>query len=513
MPTSFQTIVEVSERVAANSSRREKVALLANLLQQVDPDELEIVTSFLAGVIRQGKTGVGYSTLTAKIAQPAESPALLVHDVDRTFQQLASVQGRGSAEMRSRLLHHLQSRATAPEQRFLTALLTGELRQGALEGIMVDAIAQAAGLEPERVRRAVMMAGNFAKVARTAMESGTAGLEQYSIQLFRPVHPMLAQTSEDPESAVEELGDSALEFKVDGARIQVHRSGDDVRVYTRSLNDVTDAVPEVVEAARALPGKTAILDGEVIALGNSGRPLPFQVTMRRFGRRLDLDRMRLELPLHPFWFDLLYLDGQSLIDEAQFQRFDELQRLSQHQNVIPHIRTADPEAASRFLQLSLASGHEGIMAKAAESVYAAGARGLSWRKIKRAHFLDLVILAAEWGSGRRRGWLSNLHLGARDTERGGFAMLGKTFKGLTDQLLEWQTAEFLKREIARDAHVVYVKPELVVEIAFNDVQTSPRYPSGFALRFARVKRYRPDKSVEDSDTFDTVKSLAVSAER
>lgn len=512
MPTPFRVIVEVSGQVAASPSRREKISLLANLLRQLDPDEVEIVTSFLGGVIRQGKTGVGYSTISSSSAPPAETTSLLVHDIDQSFSQLASLQGKGSTELRNRLLYQLSAKATAAEQRFLISLLLGELRQGALEGIMVDAIAQAANLEPERVRRAVMMAGNFAQVAQAAMASGAGGLEQYSIRLFRPVHPMLAQTSDDPESAMEELGDSALEFKVDGARIQVHRSGDDVRVYTRSLNDVTDAVPEVVEAARSLPGKNTILDGEVITLTNSGRPQPFQITMRRFGRRLDLDRMRLELPLQPFWFDLLYLDDQPMIDEAQSTRFEALRGLSEHQHLIPHTRTADRDAAGNFLRLALDSGHEGIMAKAAGSLYAAGARGLSWRKIKKAHTLDLVVLAAEWGSGRRKGWLSNLHLGARDVEKGGFAMLGKTFKGLTDQLLEWQTVEFLKRELARDQHVVHVKPELVVEIAFNDVQISPRYPSGFALRFARVKRYRPDKRVEDSDTFQTVKSLAVAME-
>jgi DNA ligase-1 len=353
-----------------------------------------------------------------------------------------------------------------------------------------------------------MMAGDIAKVARAALESGAEGLARYDVQLFRPVQPMLAQTSEDVEEALAELGEAALEYKVDGARVQVHRSGDDVQVFSRALNNVTAAVPEIVEAVRALPGRDLILDGEVISLTPKGRPQPFQVTARRFNRKIDLARMRAELPLSPFWFDLLYLNGQSLLDEPQSRRFGALAELSPAAALIPHTCAADGETAARFVDQAIAQGHEGVMAKSLASPYAAGARGQSWLKIKRPHTLDLVILAAEWGSGRRKGWLSNLHLGARDTEKGGFAMLGKTFKGLTDEMLTWQTEQFLKAEIGRDVYTVYVEPKFVAEIAFNDIQISPRYPSGLALRFARVKRYRPDKTADQADTLHAVLAVA-----
>jgi DNA ligase-1 len=373
---------------------------------------------------------------------------------------------------------------------------------------MVEGLAKASGIEPATVRRAVMMAGDIARVARTALAEGAAGLARYDIQLFRPVQPMLAQTSEDIGEALDELGEAALEYKVDGARVQVHRSGDEVRIFSRALNEVTAAVPEIVEAVRALPGRDLILDGEVISLTPDGRPQPFQVTARRFNRKIDLERMRAELPLSPFWFDLLYLDGQPLLDEGQSRRFAALRELSPPSALIPNVVTSDPERAAEFVDQAIAQGHEGVMAKAAASPYAAGARGQSWLKIKRPHTLDLVILAAEWGSGRRKGWLSNLHLGARDPSTGGYAMLGKTFKGLTDEILEWQTQEFLKAEVGRDAYTVYVAPQFVAEIAFNDIQISPRYPSGMALRFARVKRYRPDKTPDQADTVGTVRRLA-----
>jgi DNA ligase-1 len=340
------------------------------------------------------------------------------------------------------------------------------------------------------------------------LEKGEAGLAEYDVKLFRPVQPMLAQSAEDVEEALGDLGEAALEFKLDGARVQVHKSGDDVMVFTRALNDVTAAVPEVVEAVRALPARELILDGEVLSLKPDGRPQAFQTTMRRFGRKLDLDRMRAELPLSPFWFDLIYLDGGHLLNEPQSRRFAALADLAPASFVVPHALTADPVKAQEFLENALERGHEGIMAKSPGAVYATGARGRNWLKVKHVHTLDLVILAAEWGSGRRRGWLSNLHLGARDTEKGGFAMLGKTFKGLTDEMLAWQTQEFLKIEIGRDGHTVHIEPKLVAEIAFNEIQISPRYASGLALRFARVKRYRTDKTAAESDTYQTVRKLA-----
>src|SRR5580698_7543583 len=501
-------VVETSERVAQTSKRLEKIELLATLLKQLNGDECEIAVAFLCGYTRQGRIGVGSATLRASTAGSSETAALEIIDVDRSFAALATIQGRGADAQRREVLRGLMERATAPEQRFLTALLFGEIRQGALEGVMVEALARASGAPADEVRRAVMMAGDIARVAQSVLQEGPAGLASYTIQLFRPVQPMLAQTADDVEGALVDLGEAALEFKFDGARVQVHRAGDDVVIFSRALNDVTGAVPEIVEAVRALPGRDFILDGEIISLTPDGRPQPFQVTAKRFGRKLDLDRMRAELPLTPYWFDLLYLDGQPVIDEPQARRFAVLYALAPAESMVPHLATADPEKGSEFLRLALERGNEGIMAKAMGAPYAAGSRGQSWLKIKKAHTLDLVILAAEWGSGRRKGWLSNLHLGARDTEKGGFAMLGKTFKGLTDEMLTWQTEQFLKLEIGRDNYTVYVEPKLVAEIAFNDIQISTRYPSGMALRFARVKRHRPDKTASEADTVETVRKLA-----
>ena len=503
-------VVETSRRVAETGKRLEKINLLARLLQQLDPEEVEIVAAFLTGGTRQGRLGIGYGTIRDAKTAPAPEPSLGVLEVDRTFESVTKIQGGGSQRQKNELLAGMFARATAAEQQFLVGLLMGELRQGALEGIMVDAVAKASGVPADRVRRAVMMAGDIAVVARALLEKGEAGLHAYDIQLFRPIQPMLAQTADDVTGALADLGEAALEFKMDGARVQVHKSGDDVVVYSRALNNVSAAVPEVVEAVRAIPAQNLILDGEVISLLPDGRPQPFQITMRRFGRKLDVERMRAELPMTPFWFDLLYLNGGSLLDEPQARRFRALGELAP-QSLIPHIIASDAATGDDFFEQSLKGGHEGIMAKAIGATYAAGARGQSWLKIKRPRTLDLVILAAEWGHGRRHGWLSNLHLGARDSEKGGFAMLGKTFKGLTDEMLEWQTKELLKLEIARDSYTVHVEPKLVVEVAFNEIQVSARYPSGLALRFARVKRYRPDKTAAESDTFQTVQKMASNA--
>ena len=501
-------VVETSERVAETSRRLEKIELLATLLKQLNGDESEIAVAFLCGYTRQGRIGVGYATLRASAAQAAETAALELAEVDRAFASLAAIQGRGADAQRRELLRGLFARATAAEQKFLTALLFGEIRQGALEGVMVEALARASGAPSDDVRRAVMLAGDIARVARSVLQEGPAGLAPYTIQLFRPVQPMLAQTAEDVEGALGDLGEAALEFKFDGARVQVHRSGGDVVIFSRALNDVTAAVPEIVEAVRALPGRDLILDGEILSLTPEGRPQPFQVTAKRFGRKLDLERMRAELPLTPYWFDLLYLDGQPVIDESQSRRFSMLSAVAPAESLVPHLVTGDADKGAEFLRLALDRGNEGIMAKAVGAAYAAGARGQSWLKIKKAHTLDLVILAAEWGNGRRQGWLSNLHLGARDPDKGGFAMLGKTFKGLTDETLAWQTGQFLKLEIGRDDYTVYVEPKLVAEIAFSDIQISHRYPSGLALRFARVKRYRTDKTAEEADTIETVRKVA-----
>lgn len=503
----LEAVVETSRRVAATTRRLEKVDLLAQLLRRLQPEEIEIVAAFLSGVVRQGRIGIGYAALRDAKGPPAQNASLEVNEVDRTFQTILAATGSGSQRQRLEILHQMLARATELEQQFLMSLLMGEIRQGALEAVMVEALARASGAPVERVRRSVMLAGDIAKVARALLEHGEAALAQYDVQLFRPLQPMLAGSAEDVDEALEDLGEAALEFKLDGARVQVHRSGEDVRVYSRSLNDVTAAVPEVVEAVRVLPARELILDGEVLSLLPDGRPQPFQVTMRRFGRTLDIDRLRTELPMTPFWFDLLYLDGGHLLDEPQARRFAALGEVARD-TLIPHTVTSDARRAEEFLEQALSRGHEGVMAKAIDARYAAGSRGQSWLKVKRARTLDLVILAAEWGHGRRSGWLSNLHLGARDTAKGGFAMLGKTFKGLTDEMLAWQTQELLKIEISRDRYTVYVEPKLVVEIAFNEIQASPRYPSGLALRFARVKRYRTDKSAAEADTFQTVQKLA-----
>jgi DNA ligase-1 len=502
-------VVEVSRQVAETSKRLEKTALLAALLQQLAPEEIEPAMAFLSGSLRQGRLGVGYATLHGAMPEPATAASLEILQLDRLFAQLAGVKGAGAEQRKRFVLDEIFRHSTREEQAFLFKLMGGELRQGALEGIMLEALAKATNLPADRIRRAAMMAGGSGAIAQAVFDKGEAGLAQFDIQLFRPVQPMLAQSAEDIRSAVEELGEAALEFKLDGARIQVHKSADRVVIYSRAANDVTVAVPEVVQAVRALPARDLILDGEVLSLTPDGRPQPFQVSMRRFGRKLDVEKLANELPMTPFWFDLIYLDGMPLVDEPQRVRFQELKRLTPPKNVIPHLTTGDSERAEDFLARALAGGHEGVMAKAVGSSYAAGARGQSWLKIKQARTLDLVVLAAEWGNGRRRGFLSNLHLGARDTEKGGFAMLGKTFKGLTDEMLVWQTAELLKLEVARDKYTVYVQPKLIAEIAFNEVQVSPRYVSGMSLRFARVKRYRSDKSAADADTFLAVQKLAL----
>lgn len=504
-------IVTTSRQVAETAKRLEKTSLLAELLQQLSAEEIEPAVAFLSGAPRQGRMGVGYATLQAAKTEPASTAALEILQLDRLFDQLAGVKGSGAEQRKRFLLAEIFRHATREEQEFLLRLIGGELRQGALEGIMLEALAKATKLPAERIRRAAMMAGGSAAIAHAVFEKGEAGLAEFDIQLFRPVQPMLAQSSEDVAEALEELGEASVEYKLDGARVQVHKSNDQVAVFSRAANDVTVAVPEVVEIVRALPARELILDGEVLSLTAQGRPQPFQVSMRRFGRKQDVARLAAELPMTPFWFDLIYLDGAPLVDETQNRRFSELMRLAPAEQVIPHMVTRSVQKAEEFLGRALESGHEGLMAKAVASTYAAGARGQSWLKIKQARTLDLIVLAAEWGNGRRKGFLSNLHLGARDTEKGGFAMLGKTFKGLTDEMLAWQTAELLKLEVARDKYTVYVQPKLIVEIAFNDVQVSPRYVSGVSLRFARVKRYRPDKTLAEADTFLSVQKIALSS--
>jgi DNA ligase-1 len=508
MSAALHDLVQTSRRVGGTSKRLEKIAALAELLRRVAPEEVGLAVAYLSGETRQSKLGVGPAAiLSARPAQAAPAPLLRLADVDRALEQVRQAGGAGSAAQRKRLLEDLLGRATADEQDFLVRLLVGELRQGALEGIMQDAIARAADISLPEVRRAAMVAGGLAQVATAALRDGSAGLQRFALRVFQPLLPMLAQPAEDMTDAMGQLGEAALDWKLDGARVQVHKAGDEVRVYSRSLNDVTPAVPEVVEAVRALPAPALILDGETIALTPEGRPQPFQMTMRRFGRRVGVEAARGELPLSVFFFDALHRDGVDLLDQPLRARFDALQAALPRQLIVPRLITADPAAAESFLGDALAHGHEGVMAKALDARYEAGGRGGTWLKVKQAHTLDLVVLAAEWGSGRRRGWLSNLHLGARDPGSGGFVMLGKTFKGLTDELLAWQTRALLDREVAREGHVVQVRPELVVEIAVNEIQESPHYPAGMALRFARVKRYRTDKRAAEADTLQTVREL------
>ena len=501
-------LVETSAGVAQVSGRLEKIRRLADLLTRLAEAEIEPAVAFLSGTTRQGRIGVGYAAIrAASDVAPAATPSLEVSEVDAAFGALVAVSGRGSGAERTRLLRALFGRSTAAEQDFLRRLLFGELRQGALEGVLIEATARAGQVDGARVRRAAMMAGDLGPVARAALTSGNAALDAFAVQLMRPVRPMLAESGDSVGDAIDQLGDAAIEYKVDGARVQVHKSGDDVAIFSRTLNDVTASAPEIVALVRAAPARELVLDGEAIALRPDGTPHPFQITMRRFGRTRDVDRGRAELPLTPFFFDCLYADGGVLLDEPLERRLQALDEIA-GPLVIPRLVRPSAEAAERFALDALARGHEGVMAKALAAPYAAGRRGASWLKVKRARTLDLVVLAAEWGHGRRHGWLSNLHLGARDPGTNGFVMLGKTFKGMTDEMLAWQTDKLLSLEIARDEYTVHVRPELVVEVAFNDIQTSPVYPGGLALRFARVKRYRTDKSVADADTIETVRAIA-----
>jgi DNA ligase-1 len=501
-------VVSTSAQVAANSGRLAKIGALADCMRRLEPDEIAIAVPFLSGETRQGKLALGHAQLKeAQLASAAGTPRLTLREVDAVLEELKAIKGKGSAGRRQAILKALFERTTPAEQDFLQRLIVGELRQGALEGVMVEAVAAAARIPAADVRRAANFAGGIAPVARAALTEGAPGLEGFSIQLMRPVLPMLAQPAVDAETALASLGQALLEWKLDGARVQVHKSGDEVRVFTRGLKEVTAAVPEVVAAVRAARARSLVLDGEAIALRPDGKPQPFQLTMRRFGRKIDDDAMRRELPLSVFFFDCMLADGVALMDRPLSERRALLERSVSAEHLTPSLVTGDAAQAALFYAQALRHGHEGIMAKAPDSAYESGRRGASWFKVKRAHTLDLVVLAAEWGSGRRRGWLSNLHLGARDPATNGFVMLGKTFKGMTDAMLEWQTREFLARETHRDEWTVHVRPEVVVEVAFNDLQQSPHYPGGLALRFARVKRYRTDKRAEDADTIETVRLL------
>ena len=505
--TAFAALAGTSRRVAESPGRNAKIAALAACLRALGPAEIHVAVAYLSGETPQGRSGVGHALVqSAMPAGDAYGSPLAIADVDAAIGSIAQTSGAGSKAARTKALAALLARANAEERDFLVRLLLGELRQGALASLMIEAVAAAAELPVGDVREAAMVANGIAEVAQAALTEGAAGLRRYAMVLMQPVAPMLAQPAQDIGEALAAFGTAAFEWKLDGARVQVHKSGDDVRIFTRNRNDVTASAPEIVAAMRDVQVRELIVDGEAIALSQGGAPQPFQVTMRRFGRKLDVARLRTELPLAAWFFDCLYRDGTPLVDRPAHERFDALDASVPAALVIPRLVTADVAAAADFYADALARGHEGVMVKALDARYEAGSRGASWLKVKRAHTLDLVVLAAEWGHGRRHGRLSNLHLGARDPA-GGWVMLGKTFKGMTDELLAWQTRELLARETRRDASTVYVRPELVVEVAFNDLQASPQYAGGLALRFARVKGYRPDKRARDADTIGTVRAL------
>jgi DNA ligase-1 len=510
-PSLFERLVDTSERIAATRARSSKVALLGELLRALEPNEVALAVAYLTGELPQGRIGLGYAAVFGVEAPPAAEAALTLREIDMRLTEIAALAGSGAGRRRHELLAALLGRATEREQAFMRRLLVGELRQGALEGVMADGIAQAFGIEPGLVRRATMLAGDLPVVAAAARAAGARGLAEFHLKLFRPLGPMLAQSAAGPGEALERLGAAILEYKLDGARVQVHKAGDDVKVYTRSLHDVTARTPEIVELARALPATSAILDGEVVSLRPDGRPRSFQDTMSRFGKKLHDAELRASLPLTPFFFDVLHASGTDYIDRPARERREALGALVGAAFRVPSVVTANADEAARFLDASLAAGHEGLLAKALEAPYEAGRRGAAWIKVKPAYTLDLVVLAVEWGSGRRRSFLSNIHLGARDPGSGGFVMLGKTFKGMTDAMLAWQTERFSALEVGREGHVVHVRPEVVVEIAFDGVQRSSQYPGGVALRFARVRRYRSDKRADEADTIETVRRLAAEA--
>jgi DNA ligase-1 len=504
----FIDVVNASNDVAAASGRLAKISRFAELLRMPSANEIPAVVSMLSGTLRQGRTGIGYDAIVAaSTAAPADAPMLTVDEVDAAFDTLASLGGTGVARTRAGHLTSLFARATHEEQDFLRRLLTGGLRQGALEGVVLEAVAKSANVSPARLRRAVLMSGSLAAAAVAALTDHDRGLDAIAARVMQPVRPMLADSAAGVDEALGALEDAALEFKLDGARIQLHKSGDEVRLFSRTLRDVTASAPEIVALGRKLPARELILDGEVIALAEDGTPRPFQTTMRRFGRTKDVETLRRELPLTLFAFDSLFLDGMSLLDEPLERRTAVLRDVAPAV-AVPLVSRPTVEEARAFVAEAARRGHEGVMAKSLSSPYAAGRRGSAWLKIKQARALDLVVLAAEWGHGRRHGRLSNLHLGARDPIGGGFIMLGKTFKGMTDEMLTWQTDTLLSLEVARDGIIVFVKPELVVEVAFNEIQESRVYAGGLTLRFARVKRYRTDKTAADANTIDDVRRLA-----
>jgi ATP-dependent DNA ligase len=563
-------VVDVSAGVTATSARNAKITQIATLLARAEPGQVAVAVAFLSGDLLQGQIGVGYATIgelfraadAAGADDGGNAAPLTLTEVNDAFAEIGAVTGPGSVALRRQQLAALFARAADREREFMVRLLAGDLRQGALEGVMTEAVAKAAGVPAEEVRRAHQLGGSLPEVAEAVLggtaqdgaggtdtrgvtaqgaadqglpevagqepanrgrdargsERALAALRGFTLRVGRPARPMLAASAPDVAAALAKISPAAAEWKIDGIRIQVHRAGDEVAVFTRTLDDITARVPEIVEATLSLPVTAAVFDGEAVALAPDGRPRPFQVTAARTASQADVGRMRGQTPLTPFLFDLLHLNGSDLIDDPASERHRLLSEIAPATLLTPRIVTADLAEAEAFFADAVAQGHEGVVLKSLDAPYRAGRRGGEWIKVKPRHTLDLVILAAEWGHGRRRGVLSNLHLGARDPETGGLVMLGKTFKGLTDEMLAWQTARLLgladpPAQITADADrqqaygVVRVRPELVVEVAFDGVQASRRYPGGLALRFARVLRFRPDKKAADADTIDAVRAV------
>ena len=506
----LRDVVETSGVVAATRSRRAKVAAIAERLSAAEVDELPVVSAYLGGTVLQRRTGVGWRGVSAA-PEPAADPTLTVLDVHATLDRLAALSGPGSQEARASGVRELFGRATVDEQRWLRGVLTGNVRQGALGALVQEAIAAASGVRLTVVRRAAMLAGGTVPIVVPAMTQGDDALAAIGLEVGRPVLPMLASSAPDVPAAMEKAGggEVAVDVKLDGIRIQVHRRGDDVQVATRSLDDITARLPEVVAIARSLPAREFVLDGEALALGDDGRPRPFQETASRTAQSAGV-------AVTPYFFDVLHVDGHDLLDAPGSERLAALDALVPEQHRVPRLVTDSADAAEQFAQAALAQGHEGVVVKSLSVPYAAGRRGSGWVKVKPVHTLDLVVLAVEWGSGRREGWLSNIHLGARDPSAndgsGGFVMLGKTFKGMTDEMLAWQTRRFtdlaVSPETMHDGYVVPLRPEQVVEIAFDGLQRSTRYPGGLALRFARVVRYRDDKGPDEADTIETVRAVS-----
>jgi ATP-dependent DNA ligase I len=542
-------VAEVSRAVAGSSGRLAKIAAIADALRLAGPGEVPIVVAYLSGELPQRQIGVGWAALRSAPAAAA-APSLTVLGVDASFSEIGAVVGPGSVAERKRLVDEVLSAATVEEQFFLVRLLSGELRQGALDGVMTEAVARASEVPVALVRRSVMLRGSLPAVAEAALDGGADALSAFGLLVGQPLKPMLASSAPSVEAALDKIAAdaakaagkatgnaagkgagkaagpapddadadagqpdepartaaAAVEWKLDGIRVQAHVSGGNVRLFTRTLDDITGRLPEVVAALAALPMRTAVFDGELIALRPDGRPYAFQDTAARAAS--ETAPADASVPLSAFLFDVLHLDGADLIDRPDVERRDALAAVVPPEMLMPRLVTANPEEADAFFRDAVARGHEGVVVKSLATPYAAGRRGAGWIKVKPRHTLDLVVLAVEWGHGRREGWLSNLHLGARDPDTGGWVMLGKTFKGLTDELLTWQTARLLELEDHRDDWTVYVRPELVVEIAFDGVQRSPRYLGGVALRFARVLRYREDKPAAEADTIASVRDLA-----